>query len=35
MEGHTLGSEMSCGRKFSASVVKAATEKRNSRGRYT
>ena len=30
-----LGSAMSCGRKFSASVVNAATANRNSRGRYT
>ena len=30
-----LGSDMSWGRKFSASVVKAATRKRNSRGLYS
>lgn len=31
----TLGSAMSCGRKFSASVVNAAIVNRNSKGLYT
>lgn len=32
--GHTLGRAMSWGKKFSASVVKAAIENKNSRGLY-
>ena len=35
MQFLTFGSAMSCGKKFSASVVKAATMNKNSRGLYT